>query len=212
MKLRIICLTMFALCAGAQAGEADVKRVPIPGQSAIVVAAQNPPVHPVLADSVVVITALENGGHLGIVVNKPTEVKMSDLFPRDEAARNVDNPVYFGGPVAKHMVTVIINADQAPQGASIALGDSLHLVLEEQAIDEIIRTRPNDAHFYVGLITWPSGLLAEQVREDAWRVTEMSPGQAMSNGPSGHSSGAPSHPRLTGMQAMLPADLAVFSH
>src|SRR6266550_4381550 len=47
--------------------------------------------------TVIVAAPLPNGGHVGFIINRPTDVKLATLFPDDASSRRVDAPVSYGG-------------------------------------------------------------------------------------------------------------------
>src|SRR6202521_79050 len=57
-----------------------------------------------LSQAVILAAPLPQGGHLGFVVNRPTQVKLETLFPEQPSTRNVAGPVYAGGPMLSYAV------------------------------------------------------------------------------------------------------------
>src|SRR5690242_10824258 len=51
-----------------------------------------------LQQAVVLVTPLPDGGHIGFIINRPTDVKLQALFPDDSAASKLKESVYLGGP------------------------------------------------------------------------------------------------------------------
>lgn len=120
--------------------------------------------------SVVIAVPLANGTHFGFIINKPTKVKLDALFPDDAAARNVQDPVYLGGP--KLFPGVFALTANAPTNAALVvpLVSGVVAVLDGSTIDRIIQNTPNDARYFVGAVVWDAGELEEQVSSEAWQV------------------------------------------
>src|SRR5579864_4987933 len=57
-------------------------------------------------------------GPVGVIINKPTDIAISHLFPDLENLAPLDDKVYFGGPVDIGMVSFLIRADAAPEHAT----------------------------------------------------------------------------------------------
>ena len=115
-------------------------------------------------------TPLPNGGHVGVVVNRPTPVKLETLFPEHAPSRKVVDPVYAGGPsLAKNIIAV---TRQAPEhsGAAISLMPGVFAVIDAPTVDRIIETTPNAARYFVGLVTWEPAELENELRQNAWEV------------------------------------------
>src|SRR5690349_10857324 len=49
-------------------------------------------------ETVLIVAPLAEGGHVGFIVNRPTGVKLQDLFPEHAPSRKVLSPIYVGGP------------------------------------------------------------------------------------------------------------------
>jgi putative transcriptional regulator len=120
--------------------------------------------------AVVVAAPLPTGGHVGLIVNRPTEVKLETLLPDDTAARNVSEPVYVGGPALERGLFAVTR--KAPEGADgvVPLVDGLVAVVDGATIDKLLQSTPNDARYFVGLMLWGPGELEAQVGAHAWDV------------------------------------------
>src|SRR5258705_7991971 len=62
--------------------------------------------------TVIVATRLPNGGHLGFIINRPTDVKLATLFPEDASSRRVHAPVSYVVPILSRPAVAV--ALQAP--------------------------------------------------------------------------------------------------
>ena len=67
------------------------------------------------------------------------------------------------------MFAVTRNAPEAPDTA-IPLMPDLYAVVDREAIDHIIRTTPNEARYFLGMMVWKPGQLANQVSGSLWDV------------------------------------------
>ena len=120
--------------------------------------------------TVLLATPLAGGGHIGFIINKPTGVKLEALFPDDTATHAVEDSAYLGGPaLASVMFAVTSNAPERPD-AAIPLMPGLFAVVEKDAIDHIIRNTPNEARYFLGVMVWKPGDLADQVGGNVWEV------------------------------------------
>ena len=120
--------------------------------------------------AVVLATPLPNGGHIGFIINKPTGVKMQTLFPDDAAAGKVNEPVYLGGPQLLPGVFAVTHTPPESAGAAVPLMPGLFAVIDNDAIDHIIETTPNDARYFLGMMVWKPDDLEEEVREGKWEL------------------------------------------
>lgn len=101
--------------------------------------------------------------HVGVILNRPTQVKMGELYPEHGPSKNVTDPVYFGGPSNVDAIFAMVKADVSPGPGSLQLMAGLWLVSHASAIDHLIETKPNDARYYVGTVVWRPGELAKEI-------------------------------------------------
>jgi len=119
---------------------------------------------------VVLATPLDDGGHIGFIINKPTGVKLQELFPDDRAAGKVKESVYLGGPAFLPSVFALTRTPPESAGAAVPLMPDLFAVMDSDAIDRIIATTPDDARFFLGMMVWKPGALEEEVRQSVWEL------------------------------------------
>jgi putative transcriptional regulator len=117
--------------------------------------------------TVVVVTRMPSGGHLGLIVNRPTKMTMAKLFPDFAPARNVREPIYFGGPHHTDMVAMV--AKREPNGPhQIRLMPGATLTFRADTIDEQLTRAPNEARYFVGVVVWMPGEMESEVDRGFW--------------------------------------------
>ena len=131
--------------------------------------------HPSLRDfdyrqSVLVAAPAPNGGHIGVIINRPTRATLGSLFPEHEPSKKVLDPVYYGGPFSRGALVAIVRTDAAPGGGTVLLMKNLYMAFRANTIDQIIESRPNEARYYVGYVGWRPGELKGEVDRGLWSV------------------------------------------
>ena len=166
MRFRQLCLVLaagLALAAGARA--ADVDRSPV-----LLVA------HPQLGEfyggTVLFARPMGNGGHIGFIVNRPTEVTMKEIFPEHVPSQKLTEPVYLGGPLRVDSVFAVVQRRDSPGGRTIALADDTFLVMDATTVDRVIEQNSEGTRFYVGMVVWRPGELAQEVASRFWYVLD----------------------------------------
>ena len=157
----------FAGLAGA-AHAADVSR-------AVLLVASDRLAGSPFEETVILAAPLPEGGHMGIVINRPTDVTLERLFPEQTSAHNVVDPVYAGGPLLSDFVFAVTRTPPKDAGGVVPLMPGLVAVLDATKVDRIIETTPNDARYFVGLMLWKPQQLEEEIRRGAWQVRLPSP-------------------------------------
>jgi putative transcriptional regulator len=131
--------------------------------------------HPGLRDfdyrqTVLIAAPAPNGGHIGVIINKPTRASLGSLFPEHEPSKKVIDPVYYGGPFSRGALVAIVRTDAAPPNGSVPLMKNLHMAFRANIIDQIIESKPNEARYYVGYVGWRPGELKGEVDRGLWSV------------------------------------------
>jgi putative transcriptional regulator len=131
--------------------------------------------HPAFRDleyrqTVLLAAPAPNGGHVGVILNRPTKRSLGSLFPEHEPSKKVVEPVFYGGPFSRGALVALVRTDQAPGGGSVPLMHNLYLAFRANTIDHVIETTPNDARYFVGYVGWRPGELKSEIDRGLWSV------------------------------------------
>jgi putative transcriptional regulator len=132
--------------------------------------------HPAFRDleyrqTVLIAAPAPNGGHVGVILNRPTRRSLGSLFPEHEPSKKVADPVYYGGPFSRGALVALVKADSAPGAGSVLLMKNLYLAFRANTIDHVIETTPNEARYFVGYVGWRPGELKAEIDRGLWTVT-----------------------------------------
>ncbi len=131
--------------------------------------------HPSLRDvdyrqTVLIAAPAPNGGHVGVILNRPTRRPLATLFPQHEPSKKVIDPVYYGGPFSRGALVALVRTDAAPGNGSVALMKNLYMAFRANTIDHVIEATPNEARYYVGYVGWRPGELKGELDRGLWSV------------------------------------------
>jgi len=131
--------------------------------------------HPAFRDldyrqTVLIASPAPNGGHVGVILNRPTRRSLGSLFPDHEPSRKVIDPVHYGGPFSRGALVALVRTDANPGGGSVPVMKNLYLAFRANTIDGIIESIPNDARYYVGYVGWRPGELKSEIDRGLWSV------------------------------------------
>ena len=158
MRALLALVVLFAV-APALAQKPDVDAGPV-----LLVALKNfdgGPYH----HAVVLAAPKANGWHVGVMLNRPTDEKLGDLFPDHAPSKAVRDPVYFGGLYMPDVIVAVVRAAASPHPTSVRMMPGVWLVYDHATLDRIIEERPNDARYYAGAIAWGPFRLREQIQQ-----------------------------------------------
>jgi putative transcriptional regulator len=126
--------------------------------------------HAVYGGSVLFAAPIGDGRHIGFIVNRPTQMRLGQLFPEHTPSQKIPDPVYFGGPSDSGLLFAIVERNENPGGISMPLGRGLFLTFDGATVDRIIESEPQHARFFTGLVVWRSGELEDEVKRGLWYV------------------------------------------
>lgn len=132
--------------------------------------------HPAFRDleyrqTVLIAAPVPTGGHVGVILNRPTRRSLGSLFPEHEPSKKVLDPVYYGGPFSRGALVALVRSDSAPGAGSVLLMKNLYLAFRANTIDHVIETTPNEARYFVGYVGWRPGELKAEIDRGLWTVT-----------------------------------------
>jgi len=131
--------------------------------------------HPAFRDadyrqSVLIAAPAPTGGHIGVILNRPTQRSLFSLFPEHEPSKQVKEPVYYGGPFSRSALVALVRRKDDPGEGTVYLMKNLYLAFRVTTIDEIIETTPNEARYYIGYVAWRPGELRRELDRGLWSV------------------------------------------
>lgn len=126
--------------------------------------------HPVYARSVLVVAPFGAGQHYGFIVNRPTALRLAEMFPQHAPSREVTEPVFLGGPIYTGLVFALVEGEPSPGRGCLRMMPGLHAAFAGRAVDQVIESRPRHARFVTGLVVWRPGELAREIASRMWYV------------------------------------------
>lgn len=126
---------------------------------------------PNFAGAVVLLIHYDEDGAVGLVINRPTKLRISQLFEGVKAARNVNDVAYFGGPVELRDVLALCRSGRQPE-AGILIFSNVYLLTTKEGLEKALASRPTPKtlRVYVGYTGWAPGQLEHELDLGAWRV------------------------------------------
>ncbi len=124
---------------------------------------------PYFMNSVVYIHEHGEKGATGFIVNKPTNVTISDVLEKIELkGENADlegRPTLLGGPVAQEQVFLIVHDKDSLSP------EAIELTYSQEALAEVVTTKSNqEAIFFLGYASWEPGQLEKEIAENGWLI------------------------------------------
>ena len=181
-------LTLSALPRAAPADDAK----PL---TAILIKARAQLSDPFFADSVVLVMNNLGPAPVGVVINRPTPLPVARLFPDLKRLAELNDRVYFGGPVEIGSVWFLFRAAKAPEHAIRACNGVYLSASRELLLRLLDRDRPMDGlRIFMGHSGWGPGQLEAEIARGDWTLAHAEPDEIF-NGKSEHPWPAPQQPK-----------------
>jgi putative transcriptional regulator len=154
--------------------------------TAILIIARGELTDPSFGDSIVLVMNNLAPAPVGIIVNRPTPIAVSQLFPDLKGVSRLHDKVYFGGPVELESVWFLFRAAKMPEHAVQAF-DDIYLSADRELLLQLLgRPKPMDGlRIFVGHAGWAPGQLQAEIGRGAW-TAERANSTAIFNGGSEH--------------------------
>jgi putative transcriptional regulator len=122
----------------------------------------------------------------GLIINRPTRIPVSKLFPDVKRLAPLDDKVYFGGPVQIESVSFLFRADTPPEGATKIL-DDVYLSMDGELLRKLLgRAKPMEGlRIFIGYSGWGPGQLQAEIARGDWTLAPADT-QAIFDGKSEH--------------------------
>ena len=126
---------------------------------------------PNFVETVVFLIEFNDDGALGVIINRPTGVRLSRLLPRVEGLGEHEEVVYFGGPVSRSQILMLFHAEHGPKGTRRVL-PSVHFGASSEIFEQVFGKPGVETEFrgYSGYAGWAPGQLEAEIERGDWNL------------------------------------------
>ena len=120
-----------------------------------------------------VVLVLEHGaqGTLGLILNRATNMLLSEALPGVPALKGTTHKLFVGGPV-QPSVLLLLSRLKDPQPAMRSVFDSVYVGGTPDVLEQILTEAGSSARFraFAGYAGWGPGQLGFEMLQGAWAV------------------------------------------
>ncbi|MCR5883661.1 YqgE/AlgH family protein [Rhizobacter sp. J219] len=137
------------------------------------------------AGAVVYMCEHTDKGALGLVINKPIDIKLKNLFEKVELTLDradlANEPVYFGGPVQTERGFVLHerlgDQDGGHYNSSLQIPGGLEMTTSKDVLEALSHgAGPKKILVTLGYSGWSAGQLEEEIGRNGWITVSAEPG------------------------------------
>jgi putative transcriptional regulator len=121
--------------------------------------------------SVVYLVEHGEGGTVGVIVNRSSDVSLSEAVPDIEDNLAAAHALYYGGPVGLPMILMLARSESATEGMA-HVADDVYISSDRRVLDEVLAAKKPDSElrFYFGYSGWAAGQLDSELLRGDWHV------------------------------------------
>ncbi|UZD23497.1 YqgE/AlgH family protein [Algoriphagus halophytocola] len=119
--------------------------------------------------SVVLLCEHSEEGSFGLVINKPSILKLNELV---QALDFLEKEVFVGGPVEQNTLHFIYTGEQVLDG-SVSLGDHIWWGGDYESLVDKLKLGlldPDSVRFFLGYSGWGTDQLKEELDDETWII------------------------------------------
>lgn len=126
---------------------------------------------PNFRESVVLIVEHGAEGTLGVILNRPTEVLLSEVLPDIAVLKGTAYRLFAGGPVQPAQMLMLFRLKE-PQANARSVFDGVYVGGTPEMLERVIRQPKPTETFkaFAGSAGWAPGQLASEMHQGAWAI------------------------------------------
>jgi len=120
------------------------------------------------SQTVVLVTQTEDGGTVGVIINRPTTLKLSQFLSEELPTANYREPVFFGGPVMLKALVSLFRSETPPAAAAFHVLKDVYLTMHQDNIERLLKDATARYRIYAGFSGWIPRQLESEMMRDGW--------------------------------------------
>ncbi len=128
---------------------------------------------PNFRETVVLLIRYGPDGAMGLVINRPVQLKLSTVLPDIKELDRRKETLYLGGPVEPSRILLLVRSANAPE-ASMPVFDDVYLSSSQKVLQRLIKKPVKEERFriYAGYAGWAPKQLESEYDRGHWHVLE----------------------------------------
>ncbi len=126
---------------------------------------------PRFMETVILLTRYDSLGTVGLVVNRPTEIQLSQVFPEIKVMQKDAHYLYSGGPVGIDQIQILIRSQGELEEARRIFSD-VYVSSSRSMLERLVNDLRGKAKFriYSGYAGWLPEQLEREIARGDWHV------------------------------------------
>lgn len=149
-----------------------IPSAPVPASASFLLVASQQMSDERFRKTVLLVTRHGNSGPIGIIVNRPQDITLGQVFPEIPEASKFS--LFYGGPLYPKQVSYLVQGGDVMQG-TLAVAKNLYIASDLLLLSELLRgkRRYTDLRVMYGLASWAPGQLEHEIELGGWFVVPL---------------------------------------
>jgi len=126
---------------------------------------------PNFKETVVLLIDYGQDGAMGLVINRPSEIKLATIFPDIKELKERKDTIYVGGPVAVNQMLLLVGTPLVPE-ASQEVTQDVYISSSWKVLERLMKNAAKDERFriFAGYAGWAPNQLDFEISRGDWHV------------------------------------------
>ena len=126
---------------------------------------------PNFKETVVLLIDYGQDGAMGLVINRPSEIKLATVFPDIKELKERKDTIYVGGPVAVNQMLLLVGTPLVPE-ASQEVTQDVYISSSWKVLERLMKNAAKEERFriFAGYAGWAPNQLDFETSRGDWHV------------------------------------------
>ncbi|HUG77300.1 MAG TPA: YqgE/AlgH family protein [Burkholderiales bacterium] len=138
--------------------------------NAILLVAKPALTDPNFRETVVLVTQAGDSSTVGVILNRPTRLRLAELVPGMPGAERHAEPVFFGGPVMPGAIVALFHSEKPPEAPAFHVLQEVYLTMHPANVEALLAAPGRRYRLYAGFSGWAPRQLEGEMARDGWFV------------------------------------------
>lgn len=125
---------------------------------------------PNFAKTVVLVTQTEDASTVGVIINRPSTLKLWQFLSQEFETQNYRDAIYFGGPVMRQAIVALYRSETVPAAAAFHVLKNIYITMHADNLKLLLATPGAQYRIYAGFSGWAPRQLEREFLRDGWYV------------------------------------------
>ena len=125
---------------------------------------------PNFSRTVVLVTQAEDASTVGVILNRPSTLKLQQFLSDEFPTQNYKEPIFIGGPVMRQAIVALYRSDTVPAEAAFHVLKNIYLTMHPDNIKALLAAPAAQYRIYAGFSGWAPRQLESEFMRDGWYV------------------------------------------